>query len=364
MDKLSKIELKSVEKVACLAIRTSVPDELELFYQQVDDRDLFEFAKQNRVESIVGHGLIKFFGAEKTPEHWLSAHEKTNRIIAGYMAELDIIAELFYQNKIQLIVLKNGGIARGILNCRGCAPMGDLDLLIKKKDFQEAHQILISRGYLLEFRNPSLKSDLNTTENEGGAEYWRLLPNGEKLWLELQWRAVSGKWINRKQEPLTENLFADSIAIPRTKVRLLCPEDNLVQVCLHTAKHSYLRAPGFRLHLDAERIVHKYDINWELFLKKIFVLKIKTAVYFSLLIPKLLFDAPIPEYVLEKLKPKKIKIWLIFKAIKCAGLFNPDEKKFSKAGYIIFMFLLYDNWKDLWINVISKIYFMLAVVKK
>ena len=28
----------------------------------------------------------------------------------------------------------------------------------------------------------------------------------------------------------------------------LNPEWNSVQVCLHTAKHSYTQAPGFRLH--------------------------------------------------------------------------------------------------------------------
>ena len=47
--------------------------------------------------------------------------------------------------------------------------------------------------------------------------------------------------------------------------QILSPEDNLLQVALHTAKHSYVRAPGFRLHSDVDRIVCFQEINWNIF---------------------------------------------------------------------------------------------------
>jgi len=57
--------------------------------------------------------------------------------------------------------------------------------------------------------------------------------------------AVAGRWIRPDQEPGAEELLARSISIPGSAARLLAPEDNLLQIALHTAKHSYVRAPGF-----------------------------------------------------------------------------------------------------------------------
>ncbi len=141
--------------------------------------------------------------------------------------------------------------------------------------------------------------------------------------------------------------MARSIPIPGSDVRLLSPEDNLLQVALHTAKHTYVRAPGFRLHTDVDRIVKFQKIDWQLFTQRAKQLQVKTAVYFSLAIPKELFATPIPEEVLRELRPSFWKRWLINKWLDKIGLFNPDERKFGKIGYIIFNCLLYDSFFDL-----------------
>ena len=138
--------------------------------------------------------------------------------------------------------------------------------------------------------------------------------------------------------------MARSIAIPGTAVRLLAPEDNLLQVALHTAKHSYVRAPGFRLHLDVERIVRGYpDLDWDHFVAQAVDLQVKTPVYFSLAIAHQLLNTPIPQKVLAQLRPAAWKEQVLAQQIGRAGLFNPDESKFTRVGYILFTSLLYDD---------------------
>ncbi len=144
------------------------------------------------------------------------------------------------------------------------------------------------------------------------------------------------------------SLFARSLPVPGTAVRLLSPEDNLLQVALHTAKHSYVRAPGFRLHLDVDRIVNRQTIGWDLFLSRVRALQVKTPVFFSLAIPKALFNTPIPAEVLDAIRPPAWKERLLTRWLNRAGLFNPDEPKFSKPGYILFTALLYDDLPGLW----------------
>ena len=228
--------------------------------------------------------------------------DATYNRISQYLSELDTLGTLFLGSGIQLVVLKNGGIARGIFDCVGCCPMGDLDVLVEKINFSCAHKLLSDYGYILSNKNMLDDASFDLATKNGVAEYSKILSDKSSLWFELHWRSVTGRWIRPDQEPIAEILLARSIPIPGTAVRLLSPEDNLIQVALHTARHSYVRPPGFRLHTDVDRIVNYQKIDWDIFLQRVFSLQVKTPVYFSLLIPKELFGTPIPEFVLTRLQ--------------------------------------------------------------
>ena len=137
---------------------------------------------------------------------------------------------------------------------------------------------------------------------------------------------------------------------------LWCPsnEHNLLQVSIHTAKHSYVRSPGFRLHLDVHRIVTYRNINWDKFLIMVNDYKVNTITYFSLVIPKQLFNTDIPKYVIDKIKPSYLKEKVIFFLINRAGIYNPNEKKFTTLSFLILTILLHDTPKTIIEIVIDK----------
>ena len=62
---------------------------------------------------------------------------------------------------------------------------------------------------------------------------------------------------------------------------------------------------------------------------------------------KSLLRTPIPEGVLEELKPGRVKVKILLGWLLRVGLFDPDGKKWSRVGYIIFVCLLYDNFSEL-----------------
>jgi len=267
--------------------------------------------------------------------------------ISSYMDALESTAKLLEKEGIQLLALKNSGITRGLYPYYGSCPMGDIDVLVKRSDFKRAHEILTKNGFTMKFRSPLEREDIEHAFVEGGAEYQVNLPNGDKLWFELQWRPISGRWIQPSQEPKADELIDSSVAIEGCSTRLLGPEDNLLQVCLHTAKHTYVRAPGFRLHTDVDRIVRTCEIDWDLFLSKVVLLKVKTAVYFSLAFAFELLNTPVSQKHLERIKPPFWKKKLITKWLQKVGLFDPDGKKWGRLGYVIFVSLLYDNFGGL-----------------
>ena len=342
-------KISEVEKLLCLCMRHCdflEKEKIRKLYFELGDSDVYVSAKLNQVQSIVAHALIVSLSKSELPLHWSEEYKKTEKKIISYMDELHKVANLLAKHNIPLLALKNSGITIGMYPYYGACPMGDVDVLVRKSQFREAHQILIKNRYKLKFRSEFEEDNIQAAEHSGGAEYSVQLKNKEHLWFELQWRPIAGRWIQPKQEPKADQLVDRSISVNGSNVRLLSPEDNLLQVSLHTAKHSFVRSPGFRLHTDVDRIISTQKINWKVFEKMVIKLKTKTAVFISLSMARELLGTNIPSEVLNNIQPNKFKIQIMQKWLMKVGIFEPDAHKWTKVGYIIFVSLLYDTWHD------------------
>ena len=317
---------------------------VKALFKDLDTESLYNLTKHNKTESIAADALSCCVEVDLLPQYWNDAFEEIDIRIGSYMQELDKASKLLSDNNIEMVALKNSGITRGLYTRYGACPMGDIDVLVRKQDFRKAHRILVDHGYEMKFRSPLEEEDIEKAEQGGGAEYAVKLPNGGNLWFELQWRPVAGRWIRPDQEPSADELMERSVSIEGSSAKLLAPEDNLLQVCLHTAKHTYVRAPGFRLHTDVDRIVRECDIDWEVFTQRVVSLEVKTATFFSLALASDLLNTPVPDHVISRLSPSKWKVNVISKWLQTVGLFDPDGKKWSSIGYIIFVSLLYDSF--------------------
>ncbi|MBI2513180.1 MAG: nucleotidyltransferase family protein [Opitutae bacterium] len=322
--------------------------ELVQLWREVGDEVAWRAAERNEVSSLVGAALQRVLPPAEIPGHWHEAVTTVTQRITLYLAELDRAAAALAVDGIQLVALKNSGIARGIYPHPGGCPMGDIDLLVDPRDFRRAHACLVRLGYEFDSRSPLGEKGLVEAEQSGGSEYRVKLQDGSFLWVELQWRPVAGRWIQPHQEPAAAELLRRSDSVPGTTVRLLCPVDNLLQVCLHTAKHSYVRAPGFRLHTDVDRIVRRCGIDWDEFIARVDALQVRVAVYFSLALAAELLRTPVPATALERLRPAGWKERAVRRSLASAGLFDPQARKWSKLGYIVFNLLLYDTAAGVW----------------
>lgn len=317
-------------------------------YEGLGDETIWLFAERECAASLIGDRLRTILGEDAVPGRWLEAVQSMEERIGLYMEQLDRAADALARAGIPLVALKNSGIARGLHPSLASSPMGDVDVLVSPRDFRRAHEVLEELGFQLDDRSPFALSGIEDAEAHGGAEYRVPLRDGSTLWFELQWRPVAGRWIRPDQEPPADELIARSVAIEGTAARLLAPEDNLLQVCLHTAKHSYVRAPGFRLHTDVDRIVHYCEIDWDSFCERVEQSGLRTAVYLSLLIPARLLRTRVPDEVLQRLDFAPWKHRFLEHWIGRVGLFGPRERKWSKPGYILFNLFLYDSLAGIW----------------
>ena len=317
---------------------------LEKEWTKIDENLLFEYAKTDEITSHITYILKDSnIGYQSI---WNKDYEDVEKRISVLMNTLEEVALKLKDSRIDIVALKNAGIAKAIYKNNACSPMGDLDLLVKSSDFNKAHEIILNElGFTFKFRSEFEEENLEEAFRGGGTEYFKIV-DGYKVWLELQWRPIAGRWIQPHNEPNGNDLMDNAIEVEGTAVKILSPEDNLLQVALHTAKHSYVRAPGFRLHSDVDRIVRFQDINWELFVNKVNKLQLKTAVYFSLYYAKYLLETPIPEFIFIKLNPSWYRSKVIRYYIYKAGIYNQKKKKFSKIGYILFNLSLYDSLSE------------------
>jgi hypothetical protein len=307
----------------------------------VKEESLFQHAQVDEVASHIAY-ILKSSDLIYA-SFWDKEYSKTDHCTSILMDVLDDVAHKLKENTIEIVALKNAGIAKAIYKNNVCSPMGDIDLLVRSKDFSRAHEIILNDlGFTFKFRSEFEFEDIEEAFRGGGTEYYKIV-DGYKVWLELQWRPIAGRWIQPHNEPNGDKLMDNSIEVEGSDIRILSPEDNLLQVSLHTAKHSYVRAPGFRLHSDVDRIVRFQSVDWSKFERKVCDLELKTAVYFSLFFAKELIDTPIPKTILINLKPVWFRRKSIHYFIKKAGLYNQKKKKFTRIGYILFNLSLYDS---------------------
>ena len=346
-DQASVWGLREVDQALCLAMQCHdsalAHASARGLVTMLGESAALALAREHDVASLISHAL-----GEDASDDWHEAHAAVSERMEGYLAELDRVASVLAAKGIPLVALKNAGIARALHPCAGCCPMGDLDVMVRRCDFREAHRYLLELGYQFEFRSPLEENDLAAAEQGGGTEYWLPWHNGEKLWLELQWRPVAGRWIQPDQEPDSRDLMERSIPIEGSAVRLLATEDNLLQVALHTAKHSYVRAPGLRLHTDVDRIVYHEArlgraIDWDRLVSLASSLRLRTAVYFSLKMAKDMLQTPVPQHVVDELRPAAWKERRMTQWIREAGVMHPAQPKFTRSRYLAFNALLFDD---------------------
>jgi len=303
---------------------------------------LLEFAQRNRIAPIVAHALITQ-APHLAGSVWGQLHQASDQRMQIVLSEVDIVASRLSRAGIQMVALKNAGIARGIYPCAACCPMGDADLLVERSRFVEAHSLVQECGFRFDSRSSVEPAHLESAVSSGGTEYVKVV-HGEEVWLELQWRPIAGRWIRRDQEPNGAEMMARSVPIPGTCVRLLAPEDNMLQVALHTAKHSYVRAPGIRLHTDVDRLAALRPPNWQEVTASAIRLDVRTATYFSFACAVELLGARVPLNVLSDLEPSSWKRDLVTRWLHHVDFFEPDRQKFSRPAMMLFHALLYDDW--------------------
>lgn len=165
-----------------------------------------------------------------------SAYEANLRRSLWFTAELARVMQHFDRRQLRAVPYKGPVLAQAVYRDLGLRSFSDLDFLISRADFERAKQTLAEIGY-----RPAAD----------------LPPPVERLWLrtgyERSFDGAAGKYLVELQWALLPHFYgvdlcaedllarAGRTVVGGCEVPCLSPEDSLLVLCLHAAKHLWTR---------------------------------------------------------------------------------------------------------------------------
>ena len=204
----------------------------------LDWTEFLRLAEQHGVLPLAARNLMEYArGLPPEVERALrSAYETNLWRSLRFTAELARIMQRFERVQLRAVPYKGPVLAQALYHDLGLRSFGDLDILISPADFDRAKQALAEMEY-----RPS--SDLT--------------PAVERFWLrtgyECSFDGAAGKHLVELQWALLPRFYAvdlrvgDLLAravravVGECEVPCLAPEDSLLALCLHAAKHLWTR---------------------------------------------------------------------------------------------------------------------------
>jgi hypothetical protein len=188
--------------------------------------------------------------------------------------------------RIELIPYKGAMLSENYYGDMAIRQSGDIDLFVRAGDVAQAKDAVRELGYAPRVNIPKwAEGDYLAT----GYECTFDSPAGKNL-LELQW-ALQSRFYAVDFE--MEGLFARAVegTVAGRAVKTLAPEDLLLVLCAHAAKHAWGRLIWL---CDIAQIVKRENLNWDLVRGRVRTYGIERILHISLLLAKRFCRMEIP----------------------------------------------------------------------
>jgi hypothetical protein len=203
------------------------------------------------------------------------------------------VLEVLGKNHIPVIALKGAHLAELVYGNIALRPMVDLDLLVKKKDLPGVEEKLLEMGFA------PAEPQKKMTENHHHVVYrWP----GKEIYIEVHWNILGSAYpFNVDTEGLWNR--ARPAVVDGLEILVLCPEDLLLHLCLHTARDLY--QTGLRPFCDLLEIIRRNEnkMDWDHVFLRSGQWGIEKFVYLTLNMTRELLGADVPEDLLKTIRP-------------------------------------------------------------
>ena len=276
---------------ACAGVKLSSEriDRIKRWHESgLDWSELLRLAEHHGVLPLLARNLIEHVaGLPSQIEQSLRlAFDENVRRNLWFASELVRIADQFEKKHLRAIPYKGPLLAESAYGDVALRNFGDLDFLISPADFEQAKQALVELGY-----RPSKE----------------LSPAVERFWLrkgyECSFDGAASKYLVELQWGLTPHFYAIDLRVEELLARSgrtvlgghelasLSAEDSLLVLCLHAAKHLWMRLIWI---CDIAETIRTQVVDWGVVCARARTLGIVRMLGVSFWLVRTLFGVPIP----------------------------------------------------------------------
>lgn len=228
----------------------------------------------------------------ETLEDLKQRYEHNARRNLKFTAELIRILDCLDTHGIAAIPYKGPVLAETVYGDLTLRELSDLDILVRPASVPRVKVALKDLGY-------SLNTPFTPAEEraylKSGYEFVFDGPAGRNL-LEIQFAIVPRFYaVDFDLEGFFERALPASAG--GSAVKTLCPEDMLLVLCVHAAKHAWIRLCWLR---DIAGVVQSQPLHWDLVNRQARELGIERILGVSLLLAGRWLDAAVPELLLRR----------------------------------------------------------------
>ena len=211
------------------------------------------------------------------------------------------IKNLLEKEAIALILLKGPHLAHTLYDHPYERTYGDLDILVKPKDFLRLARILLENQFSL------LEEDDKNLATTAQTNHWAFSSRFGQL-IELH-RGFTG--LERHPSDLDAWFArAEEFNFGQTPALGLCTEDLLCHLCLHIGKSFFYLIEEKHIR-DLDRVVRKRKIRWDVFTQRCRETRSKAMAWYCLRSAQARHGTPVPAGVLADLCPGRARrLWL------------------------------------------------------
>jgi putative nucleotidyltransferase-like protein len=270
----------------------------DLLQQEVNWKYLIDTAAAHGVKPLLCHNLANSC-PESVPKtildqlkRYLQVHSLNNLFLTR-----ELIRLLGGLEKIGIPAIPWKGPVLAVMAYGNVAlrQFGDLDILIRERDAMTAKDLLLSSGYRLQYRG--------TAEQEEAFHSVRkvceLVREDGRIVVELHWAITSGTFYF-PLDPASLWERVETVSLEGSPIRNLCPEDLLLVLCVHGAKHHWGRLMWI---CDIAQLLQAYSnkIDWPRLISHARSLGGSRMLYLGLLLARDLLAADVPVDVSQQM---------------------------------------------------------------
>ncbi len=277
------------------AERTGVHPELTAGVTVQDWRVIADLARKHQVASLFLHRLRQL-QVQAPPEAPGILREESFRTAGKNMVLFKCLADIlerFHRASIPVILLKGAFLARKVYADLAHRKMGDIDLLIGRRDMRRARSILSDLGYVTrELYRESIEEvrHFKHRHPEYGAviePHWNLIEAKTGIHVD-----IDGVWARARDAVMDGRPYLE-----------MAPEDHVLYLCVHNVMHAFNM--GIRTIYDIVATLGHYrdELDWTVLVRRARRWNATRSLFVNLWLAEKLLGAPFPAGLQRLLAP-------------------------------------------------------------